>query len=130
MDHPNIIKIYEVYEDDKHIHLVTELCTGGELFDYILEKKRFSEKIAAHFLKQLFQAIVYCHHKGIVHRDLKPENLLLEKHANTANLKVIDFGTSALIDPNKKLKQKLGTPYYTAPEIIKSKYNEKVDVWS
>ena len=104
MDHPNILKIYEVFEDDKFIHLVTELCTGGELFDYILEKKKFSEKIAAHFLKQLFQAIVYCHHKGIVHRDLKPENLLLEKHANTANLKVIDFGTSALIDPNKKLR--------------------------
>jgi calcium-dependent protein kinase len=130
MDHPNILKLYEVFEDQKFIHLVTELCQGGELFDYILEKRKFSEKTAAHFMKQLFQAIAYCHRKGIVHRDLKPENLLLEQHSETASIKVIDFGTSALIDPKKVLSQKLGTPYYTAPEVLKSNYNEKCDVWS
>jgi calcium-dependent protein kinase len=130
MDHPNILKLYEVFEDSKGYYLVTELCTGGELFEYITEKRKFSEATAAHFMKQILGAIAYCHRQGIVHRDMKPENLLLESHEEQANLKVIDFGTSALISPNQKLDQKLGTPYYTAPEIIKGHYNHKVDVWS
>jgi calcium-dependent protein kinase len=74
--------------------------------------------------------VAYCHRKGVVHRDLKPENLLLESHSETANIKVIDFGTSVLIDPKKVLKQRLGTPYYTAPEVLTKTYNEKCDVWS
>jgi calcium-dependent protein kinase len=77
MDHPNILKLYEVFEDDKTFNLVTELCTGGELFDYIIEKKNFSEATAAHFMKQVLSAVIYCHRRCIVHRDLKPENLLL-----------------------------------------------------
>jgi calcium-dependent protein kinase len=125
MDHPNILKLYECFEDAKYLHLVTEICTGGELFDFILLKKRFSEGTAAHFMKQVLEAIVYCHRRNIVHRDLKPENLLLETKAEDSALKVIDFGTSALISPNHKLSQKFGTPYYTAPEVLQGRYDEK-----
>jgi len=75
------------------------MCKGGELFDYILEEKKWTESTTAHFMKQIFQAISYWHSIGIVHRDLKPENLLMEDHTGTSSIKVIDFSTSALIDP-------------------------------
>ena len=125
LDHPNIVKTYESYEDKRQIHIVTEVMQGGELFDYIRKNHRFSERTAAHFMKQILQAISYLHRMGVVHRDLKPENLLLETKSDTASIKIIDFGTSALYDPKKKLKQKQGTPYYTAPEVIKGSYDEK-----
>jgi calcium-dependent protein kinase len=78
LDHPNIIKIYEFYSDKLHYHIVTELCEGGELFDYIMEEGFITEQIAAEIMKQILGAIVFCHANNIVHRDLKPENLLLE----------------------------------------------------
>ena len=81
-------------------------------------------------MKQILAAICYVHRMGVVHRDLKPENLLLESKSDTASIKIIDFGTSALYDPKKKLKTAQGTPYYTAPEVVKGSYNEKCDVWS
>lgn len=81
-------------------------------------------------MKQVLEAVNYCHRKNIVHRDLKPENLLLESQAEDAALKIIDFGTSALFNPSQKLSQKFGTPYYTAPEILSGKYDEKCDIWS
>ncbi|CAG9333134.1 unnamed protein product [Blepharisma stoltei] len=129
-DHPNIVKLYEFYEDEEHYHLVTEHVKGGELFDYIIKSKMLSEKIAAHFMSQLLSAVLYCHANNIVHRDLKPENLLLETQANDANLKVIDFGTSAIFEPCKNLTQKYGTAYYIAPEVLRKDYNEKCDIWS
>lgn len=92
LDHPNIIKLYETFEDNKNIYLVLELCTGGELFDKIIDEGSFSEKKAAHILKQILAAIFYCHKHCIVHRDLKPENFLLGSKDADAPLKVIDFG--------------------------------------
>mmetsp|Transcript_19958 Transcript_19958/g.19999 ORF Transcript_19958/g.19999 Transcript_19958/m.19999 type:complete len:183 (-) Transcript_19958:838-1386(-) len=127
-DHPNIVKLYEFFEDEEHYHLVTEHVKGGELFDYIIKSKMLSEKIAAHFMIQLLSAVLYCHTNNIVHRDLKPENLLLETQANDANLKVIDFGTSAIFEPCKNLTQKYGTAYYIAPEVLRKDYNEKCDI--
>jgi calcium-dependent protein kinase len=129
-DHPNIVKFYEFFEDSKHYHLVTEIVQSGELFDYITSSKTISESIAAHFIKQVLSAVHYCHSKGIVHRDLKPENLLLERKSSDSILKVIDFGTSALFDPKKKLTHKYGTSYYIAPEVLEKNYNEKCDIWS
>lgn len=129
-DHPNIVKLYEFYEDEEHYHLVTEVVKGGELFDYIIKSKMLSEKIAAHFMRQLLSAVLYCHQKNIVHRDLKPENLLLETSGPDATLKVIDFGTSAICEPTKNLTQKYGTAYYIAPEVLRKDYNEKCDIWS
>ena len=130
MDHPNIVKLYEVLQDKKRYYLVTELCTGGELFDKLSKDKLMEEKDAANIMKQLLAAIVYCHSKNVVHRDLKPENLLLESSEENARIKVIDFGTSQIFNPNKKMTVKIGTPYYIAPEVLSQSYTEKCDVWS
>lgn len=91
---------------------------------------QFSEKEAAEYLKQIIWAVYYCHQKNIVHRDLKPENILFESKKPTANLKVIDFGTSRKFDSQKKLTKRLGTPYYIAPEVLMKNYDEKCDIWS
>ena len=135
-DHPNIIKIYEIYESQRSLYLVMEECKGGEIFDRIIEhiqsKTMYSEKDAAEMLQQVMSAIEYCHNNGICHRDLKPENLLyLKQGAEKDNpIKVIDFGLSQIISPEKKLKTKVGTAYYVAPEILQGNYTEKCDIWS
>mmetsp|Transcript_18514 Transcript_18514/g.8641 ORF Transcript_18514/g.8641 Transcript_18514/m.8641 type:complete len:99 (+) Transcript_18514:186-482(+) len=94
MDHPNILKLYEFFVDDNCYYLVTELCTGGELFDRITNEGNMNETKAANIMYQVLSAVTYCHSRNIVHRDLKPENLLLESREENAPLKVIDFGTS------------------------------------
>ena len=129
LDHPNIVKLYEIYQDTRNIYLITEYLEGGELFDLILKSKHFNENIAAKIMKQLLSAIAYCHSKKIVHRDLKPENLLIVK-TNTYEIKVIDFGLSRTFEPNKNMYSRMGTPFYIAPEVLKKKYNEKCDVWA
>jgi calcium-dependent protein kinase len=93
LDHPNIVKIYEVFEDPKRFYIVTELCKGGEVFDEILRRDHFSEKDAAGVVKQVLEAVSYCHGEKVVHRDLKPENLLFDEEGGDV-IKVIDFGTS------------------------------------
>ena len=136
IDHPNIVKLFEIYETNHSIYLVMEECKGGDLFDKILEHinnhEMFSEKDSAHILQQIMSAIEYCHNYGICHRDLKPENIVFFKKGNEYNnpLKIIDFGLSRIVDREKKLKSKVGTAYYVAPEILKGKYNEKCDIWS
>ena len=134
LDHPNIIKLYEYYENEKKIYLIMELCTGGELFDKIIENtekgKQFTEKQAANIFKQMMSAVNYCHKNGIVHRDLKPENLLYFDKSENSPIKVIDFGMSKRFDHNKLLTEKVGTAYYISPEVIKGKYDEKCDIWS
>jgi len=130
LDHPNIMKIIEFYQDEKAFHIVTEFYNGGELFDKITEMKNFSEKQAAIAMKQILSAVNYCHQNNIVHRDLKPENILYESKRDDAQLKIIDFGTSKAYTHNTKMNQKFGTPYYIAPEVLKRKYTEKCDVWS
>jgi calcium-dependent protein kinase len=97
LDHPNVIKLYEYFEDEKNVYLITELCTGGELFDLIIEKEYFSEKFAATIFKQILQALNYCHGMNVVHRDLKPENFLFESKENKSEIKVIDFGLSKIL---------------------------------
>merc|ERR1712118_521298 len=88
------------------------------------------EKKAGETLKQILSAIVYCHDNKIVHRDLKPENILYESSKADSILKVIDFGTSRSFGPDRKMAQRLGTPYYIAPEVLDKRYDEKCDVWS
>ncbi|KAL3937040.1 MAG: hypothetical protein SGBAC_007766 [Bacillariaceae sp.] len=105
--HPNIIALIDVFEDAKYLHLVTELCTGGELFDRIIAKTQsaeghFSEHDASQLVRDILDAIAYCHDvKGIVHRDLKPENFLFLKEAEDAPIKIIDFGLSRHNDANQ-----------------------------
>lgn len=130
IDHPNIVKMYEFFEDEKRYYIVTEICKGGELFDEILARGKFNEKDAAVLIKQVLSCINYCHSAKIVHRDLKPENILLEQNKEFDQIKIIDFGTSLVYDPNKKLDEKLGTPYYIAPEVLGKSYGSKCDIWS
>lgn len=129
-DHPNIVTLYEFYEDHNNFYLVQELCSGGELLDMILRQQVFSEARAANYIRQILSAVFHCHSMNIVHRDLKPENLLLESKHPYSLLKVIDFGISCLVDPSKKLTKRFGTMHYTAPEVFRNKYDEKCDIWS
>ncbi|GIX65411.1 calcium-dependent protein kinase 4 [Babesia caballi] len=130
LDHPNIMKIFEFFEDEKYYYFVTELYTGGELFDEIVSRKCFSEQDAAKIVKQVLSGINYMHRQNVVHRDLKPENLLLESKAVNANIRIIDFGLSTHCDVNSKMKEKIGTAYYIAPEVLKGMYDNKCDIWS
>ena len=130
LDHPNIIKVYEVYQSKYKLFIITELCTGGELFDRIKEMQSFTENQAAKYLLDIVSAVMHCHKRGIVHRDLKPENLLFENKDPDAKLKLIDFGTSQFFDKNRKMKKLIGTYYYMAPEVINGGYDQKCDVWS
>lgn len=100
------------------------------MFDRLAKEKTLSEHDAAKIMKQLLSAVVYCHSKNVVHRDLKPENLLLDSPEPNAMLKVIDFGTSQVFDPGRKMSTKIGTPLYIAPEVLSKSYTEKCDVWS
>lgn len=141
-DHPNIIKLYEIFEDEKHISLIMDECKGGELFDRIIERMenggKFSGKEAATLFRQLMSAVAYCHEKGICHRDLKPENILLVNEEPDSPIKVIDFGLSRIFgeDEGGKIKEKynmktkVGTAYYVSPEVLNGKYDEKCDIWS
>jgi calcium-dependent protein kinase len=132
MDHPNIIKLYETFEDHRNIYLVMELCSGGELFDRIIESGHFTERQAASLMQQIIRAIYYMHENHVCHRDLKPENFLfVTKEAIEKNLlKIIDFGLSCKYEPNQVLTTKAGTPYYVAPQVLAGKYDQLSDLWS
>jgi len=131
LDHPHILKLYEFYQDKKNYYIIMELCTGGELFDKIVELNGFTEKEATYIMKQLLSAIRYAHNHKIVHRDLKPENILLDTHSDgTYDVKIIDWGTAKTFDPSGKMTERFGTAYYIAPEVLKREYNEKCDMWS
>lgn len=130
LSHPNIVRLYEVYENKSSIFLVQELCDGCELFEEIVNRKNISENEAALVIKQILQAIAYCHNKNVAHRDLKPENILIDVK-DKGFIKVIDFGTSHHYDKsNNVMTQMYGTPYYIAPEVLFEKYTEKCDMWS
>ena len=136
MDHPNIVKLYEVFESDNSLYLIMEECYGGELFDRILHRintnNMYTEREACLLMKQIIGAIEYCHNNGIAHRDLKPENLLYLKEGSEEDnpLKIADFGLSQSINLKKMLTSKVGTSYYVPPEILAGNYTEKCDIWS
>jgi calcium-dependent protein kinase len=145
LDHPNIIGIYDLYQDNKFYYMITELCTGGELFDHITSLEYFYEPSAATYMKQILSAVTYMHDNGVVHRDLKVENLLFSTEKAGSTLRLIDFGESVRLEYDKNGKPKplteiIGTvnfillinpkPFYIAPEVIKQNYSEKCDVWS
>jgi len=127
--HPNIMQIFEFYEDKKHFQIITELCDGGELFDMIVNKGNFNEDECAWLMKQLLSAVNYIHTNSICHRDIKPENILLDTKKDNI-IKIIDWGTARFFDKNKKMNKISGTPYYIAPEVLFEKYDEKCDIWS
>lgn len=132
-DHPNIIKFYEVYENARSIYLVMDYCSGGELFNYIIEKKRLTEKEAAGIFNQILSAIRYLHSHDIVHRDMKPENLIFASAPQSESpLKLIDFGLSKIfVAESAPMTTRAGTPFYIAPEILTGRgYGKACDIWS
>ena len=134
LNHPNILKIFEYYYDEKkNIYIIMEYIRGEELFNKIQEVGQFSEVDAAIITKSILQAITYCHLRKIIHRDLKPENILVPTGSSKMDytlLKIIDFGASILKKDDGKISFRFGTPYYIAPEVLQESYNEKCDVWS
>lgn len=130
LDHPNIAKLIEVYESPDAIRLVMELCTGGELYDRLAERKKYSEADAAHVTQQMLAAINYCHQHRICHRDLKLENWVYSDRSPDAALKLIDFGFSRIFNPGVPMTAMHGTVYYVSPEVMEGCYGEKCDIWS
>jgi calcium-dependent protein kinase len=130
LDHPNIIKFYETYNDQYYFHIVMELCKGKEVFDKIIEEGHITEQKVAKYIYKVLSAISYCHSNGITHRDLKPENILFENADPDSEIKLIDFGLSRKYNSKEKMHTILGTPYYVAPEVLKGDYDEKCDIWS
>ncbi|CCF57968.1 hypothetical protein KAFR_0D03200 [Kazachstania africana CBS 2517] len=130
ISHPNVMGLYEVWENKSELFLVLEYVDGGELFDYLVSRGKLSEREAVHYFKQIIEGVSYCHSFNICHRDLKPENLLLDKKINT--IKIADFGMAALELPNKLLVTSCGSPHYASPEIVmgKSYHGSPSDVWS
>ena len=129
MHNPFVIKVYKIYEDKNNFSIIMEYCEGGELFNYIVKKKRLSEEESSYFFYQLINGIEYIHSKGIAHRDLKPENLLLSKNKI---LKIIDFGLSNFYDGQKRLQTPCGSPCYASPEMVKGKKYDgfNIDIWA
>ncbi|CAI2365375.1 unnamed protein product [Moneuplotes crassus] len=139
LDHPNIIKLFEIYEDTENVYLVQEMCEGGELFDRIVENGYLSEKQAAELFLQILQSILYCNKNRISHRDLKPENFMFKSKDKDSMLKLIDFGLSMSyfkVDKNTekssvvRMKTRAGTAFFMAPEVISHDYTESCDMWS
>eukprot|EP00747_Dinoflagellata_sp_TGD_P148505 gnl/TRDRNA2_/TRDRNA2_176928_c3_seq5.p1 gnl/TRDRNA2_/TRDRNA2_176928_c3~~gnl/TRDRNA2_/TRDRNA2_176928_c3_seq5.p1 ORF type:complete len:523 (+),score=148.64 gnl/TRDRNA2_/TRDRNA2_176928_c3_seq5:44-1570(+) len=131
-DHPNILKLFESFEDHRNIYLVLELCSGGELFDRIIDSGHFTEVQAAIVMQCMFRGIFYCHESHICHRDLKPENFLFttKDPIEKSSLKIIDFGLACKFDKDQVLTTKAGTPYYVAPQVLAGKYDQASDLWS
>jgi len=132
LDHPNIVKLYEIYDESKKMNLVMELVTGGELFDRIVARGNYTEKDAASTMNTLCGALDFLHERKIVHRDLKPENILYASPAEDAAIKVADFGLARVVSGKDMMKTACGTPGYVAPEILKNQGYDSgaVDVWS
>ena len=132
LDHPNIVRLEEVYESEAEIYLVQELCTGGELFDRLQDQPdyHYTEAQCARFLGQMACAVRYIHSKGIIHRDLKLENFLFSDATPDSELKIIDFGFSKHFTSGEIQHEPVGTPYTSAPEVILGSYDERCDVWA
>ena len=140
LDHPNIVRLFEVLEDEKYFYLIMEFCNGGDLLNR-MENNHYKEKEAAILIDQLISAVSYCHQKGICHRDLKPGNILFANKQEDSPIKIIDFGVSTLLKPKseileneehnfKRMKSSVGTVHFLSPEVIKGNYNESCDIWS
>ncbi|KAM1340294.1 hypothetical protein ACFX2H_038709 [Malus domestica] len=129
-EHPNIVKLKATYEDNENVHLVMELCEGGELFDRIVARGHYSERAAANVARTVAEVVRMCHANGVMHRDLKPENFLFSNKKEHAPLKAIDFGLSVFFKPGEKFMEIVGSPYYMAPEVLKRNYGPEVDIWS
>ncbi|KAJ8906660.1 hypothetical protein NDN08_003150 [Rhodosorus marinus] len=130
-EHRHIVRTYGAYEDEKHVYIVLELCTGGDMFHRLIKIRAYSEKDAAQICREALSALAHIHEAGVVYRDLKPDNFLFDTDEDTtSSLKAADFGLSSFIVEGEYLQSTCGTPMYIAPEVITKKYNTKADIWS
>ena len=130
--HPNIIQLYDVFENENYIYIIMEYCAGGDLFSYI-EKRgfRLPETRAAEIIHKLSTAVFFLHEYGVVHRDLKPENILMTDNSSNADIRLVDFGLGKIIGPGEMCTDPFGTFSYVAPEVLKEKpYSFKVDLFA
>ncbi|XVF26034.1 hypothetical protein REPUB_Repub13aG0265300 [Reevesia pubescens] len=127
---PNIVEFRGAYEDRQSVHLVMELCAGGELFDRIIAQGHYSERAAAAISRSIVNVVHICHFMGVMHRDLKPENFLLSSKDEGAMLKATDFGLSVFIEEGKLFRDMVGSSYYVAPEVLRRSYGKELDIWS
>ena len=130
LDHPNIVGIFEHFEDEKKFYMVMEYSKGGEMFNSIVKGANTNEAMVARTMRQVLSALAYIHAKRIVHRDMKPENILFDELGNEQNLKLVDFGEATYLDASGQVVGVCGTSYYVAPEVLSGPYNELCDVWS
>ncbi|KAJ6799567.1 calcium-dependent protein kinase 26-like [Iris pallida] len=128
--HKNVVAIKGAYEDPLYVHIVMELCAGGELFDRIIQRGHYSERKAAGLTRIIVGVVEACHSLGVMHRDLKPENFLLVNKDDDLSLKAIDFGLSVFFKPGQIFTDVVGSPYYVAPEVLCKHYGPEADVWT
>ncbi|KAE8125235.1 hypothetical protein FH972_020068 [Carpinus fangiana] len=128
--HPHVIQIVGAYEDAVAVHVVMELCAGGELFDRIIQRGHYTERKAAELARIIVGVVEACHSLGVMHRDLKPENFLFVDQEEESPLKTIDFGLSVFFRPGETFTDVVGSPYYVAPEVLRKHYGPECDVWS
>jgi len=130
--HPNLLRLYDVFEGEGHFYLVTELLKGGDLLDYLETcDYKILESTAATIIRSLAAALYYLHSYGIIHRDLKPENVLFKSKESISEVKIIDFGLAKFVGPTEKCYESCGTLSYAAPELVDGKpYDKAADIWS
>ncbi|CAO3619731.1 unnamed protein product [Cunninghamella echinulata] len=130
--HPHIISMHDLYESKDAVYIVTDLASGGELFQQLLDRGSYTERDACHLIAQLLEGLAYLHDHDIVHRDIKPENLLFDTKDPDAKLMITDFGLSKILKKHDDiLMTACGTPGYVAPEVLLQKgHGKPVDIWS
>jgi serine/threonine protein kinase len=131
MDHPNILRIYDVYQSERELYLVLEYVEGGELFDLLVNHGKMHPLKALAYFKQIIYALNYAHTFSIIHRDLKPENILIHSHSPPL-IKIVDWGMAAFAPPTLQLDSSCGSPHYASPEIVNGEKYEgnATDIWS
>lgn len=129
-DHPNIIKVLDIYKDSVNAYIITEHCKGGELLERIKEEGSLSENRVANYIKQIVSAVAYLHSKKIIHRDLKLENVIFLSNDQNSCLKIVEFGSCKHFEKNLRVLERVGNPYFMSPEVIIGNFDNKCDVWS
>ncbi|KAJ4725093.1 putative Calcium-dependent protein kinase [Melia azedarach] len=127
---PNAVELIGAYEDEESVHIIMELCAGGELFDRVIAKGYYSEGAVASIIMAIMNFVHSCHSMGVIHRDIKPENFLLSSKEQIALLKAADSGLSTFIEEGKVYREIVGRAYYIAPEVLQRRYGKEVDIWS